>query len=201
VSGAVRQVLVLAAACAVTACASAPYERHRRAGDVVAAMQAFEADSGAQRNPHALRRMARLFAEPAEATWAPDTALSLFERADSLGGRSTRRDAELQALLRAFVRADTERQAIVVQLARELDSRRAAQEALARRVEVLSDSAVRRAAELASLRELASRLERELRLRDQRLADLRTALEGLKEIDLRPGAPSTGQSGRTEGRP
>jgi hypothetical protein len=148
------------------------------------ASAAFLADSSLMNDERALYRAGILYGTPGRPTYRPERADSLLRRLISrFPGSDYRRDA-------------TERVAALDALVRERDSVSARMHAIEQRVADLTTAAgsLRRqldslTVQSDSLRRSTSRLEADLRDRDEQLRAARLELQRLKEIDLKTSRP------------
>jgi hypothetical protein len=182
----VRVAVLMSGAALGAACAHVgTFDRNVHAGHWQEAAAVFRADSSLQRNANALRLAARIHATPDSATWDPDRALDLFERARVLSPRAVpEADLRAEAMLRFIVRERAARGAQAIVLRDSID--KMARQADQLRVELvqLRETDVAHESERAVLERMVSRLETDVHDRETQMATLRTELDRLKEIDL-----------------
>jgi hypothetical protein len=183
-------------ALAPAACATSQFDRHFEAGQYTEASRLFAEDSALQRREQALFRTALVYALPASPVYQPTLARDLFERLLTLYPKTSYRSdvAFLTGLLDEVERLETtaaDRSVELERLTRRLDE----VEERARWLETLLE---RQELQSSIFRELAERLELELRETRAQLGTLQDELERLKEIDLkarpRPGGSTPGTS-------
>ena len=165
---------------AMCACASRPFDRMLSEHRWADAAQLFAADSTLVNDEQALYSAAVLFGSPSRPTYDPERARMLFRRLlTSFPNSEHASDAQdrvalLDEALRA--RASTTR-------VRELEARIAELTSQQVRLRAERDSVV---ALSDASRRSTSRLEADVRDRDEQLRALRLELKQLKEIDLKP---------------
>lgn len=183
-----KPALALAAALVtIMGCAPSLFQRHLEARRWTEAAGAFATDSALHHDDDALYRAAVLHSLPGTPVYNPALARTLLDRLLIQHPQSRRQaDAEhLRTLAleleRAAARDRRERnlEREILRLGREVDGLTATRDSLHA---LLASEAARQ----QGLRQAVERLEGELRFRDQQLRALRTELDRLKAIDLRP---------------
>lgn len=175
---------------APVACAPSAFHRHIDARRWTEAAQAFAADSALLEDERALYRAALLHGTPGTPVYDPARARALLERLLALRPDRGQREAAthllpmLQELERSALleRRESELQAEIERLQREVERLLAVRDALSERLAVEQEQRM-------LLRRAVDRLELGLREREEQLRALRTELDRLKAIDLRPPPP------------
>lgn len=162
------------------ACASRPFDQlldeHRWAD----AAQLFARDSSLARDEHALYQAGVLFGSPSKPTYDPERAQTLFRRllAAFPDSKYVPDSRDRLALLDEVLRARS-----AIARVRDLEARIAELTAQQGRLRAGLDSSQ---AQSDASRRSATRLEADVRDRDEQLRVLRRELKQLKEIDLKP---------------
>lgn len=174
-------VLLIGAGAVLAACTRPVFQQYVEAGrwDDVAA--AFNADSTLLNNDYALYQVAKLYSSPALGTYDLAKARTLLERLLARHPQSKYRGdaADRLALIDGVLR---ERDSLALQR-RALDGRIAQLTNDTRRLRASLDSASARS---DTLQRAVTRVEADLRDREEQLRALRLELARLKEIDLNP---------------
>jgi hypothetical protein len=169
----------------VAACATTQFDRYMADGRWADAARAFSADSSLRDNEHALYAAGVLYGTPGRPTFDPVIARDMLRRLLSRFPQSGHRDDASQrlALLDEVIRAHHEADAREHELTSRIDSLAADARLLRTRLDSIG-------AQGDQMRRTASRLEAELRDREEQLRVLRRELQRLKEIDLKPRPPA-----------
>lgn len=187
-----RRAIVVALCGAIAACAHSAFERQLRAGRWQEAATIFRNDSLLLQDVVAIRRVARIHAMPDSSTWDPERALELLRASRTYF--QTREvpegDVRLERLLQLIVSERRAHDAERIRLRDSLDDQHMEMERLQRDTEQLRTVSASNEAERMLLQRLVTRLESDLRERENQLGTLRSELERLKAIDLsRPARP------------
>jgi hypothetical protein len=167
------------------ACATSQFDRYLKEGRWTDAAQALAADSSLLNDEHALYAAGVLYGSPGRPTFDPARASDLLRRLLLKFPQSDRRNdaVERLALLDEVVRARHD----LEMRERDLTAQIETLTAETRQLRARADSA---GAQSDQVRRSTSRLEAELRDRDEQLRALRRELQRLKEIDLKPRPPT-----------
>jgi hypothetical protein len=176
----IRVITTAVAIVSVCACASRPFDRMLSEHRWADAAQLFASDSTLANDEHALYSAAVLFGSPAKPTYDPERARTLFQRLlTTFPNSKYQSDAEdRRALLDEALRARSGTARV-----RELEARIAELTVQQVRLRAERDSALVLS---DASRRGTSRLEADVRDRDDQLRALRLELKQLKEIDLKP---------------
>jgi hypothetical protein len=179
-----RRVLVYATTALLTAACVHPmtqFDRYIAAGQWVDAARAFSSDSLLQNNEEAIYQAGVLYGTPDRPTYDPTRARDLYQMLLRKFPGSPHRDdaAARMVLLDEVLR--TRRLAAARE--KELEDRIAA---LTRDTQLLKTRIDSSAAQSDSLRGVVSRLDTQRKASEAELTALRTELQRLKEIDLKP---------------
>lgn len=181
-----RSALTALLGCAGVACASTTqfdrYLDERRWSD---AARAFSADSSLLNDDRALYAAGVLYGSPERPTYDPAIASDVLRRLISRFPQSKYRNdaASRLALLDQVISARRDAENRQRELAAEIESLTADTRLLRARLDSVS-------LQSDQIRRNSTRLEAELRDRDEQLRTLRRELQRLKEIDLKPRPPS-----------
>ena len=181
-----RSALTALLGCAGVACASATqfdrYLDERRWAD---AARAFSADSSLLNDDRALYAAGVLYGSPERPTFDPAIASDVLRRLISRFPQSKYRNdaASRLALLDQVISARSDAEKRQRELAAEIESLTADTRLLRARLDSVS-------LQTDQIRRNSTRLEAELRDRDEQLRTLRRELQRLKEIDLKPRPPA-----------
>ncbi|WP_337172290.1 hypothetical protein [Gemmatimonas aurantiaca] len=192
IAPAARWTIVVVLCGAIAACAHSAFERQLRAGRWEEAATIFRNDSLLLRDVGAIRRVARIHAMPDSSTWDPQRALELLRASRTYFQTRTvpEGDVRLERLLQLIVSERRTHEAEHLRLRDSLDDQRMEMERLQRDSEQLRTVSATNEAERVLLQRLVTRLESDLRDRENQLGTLRSELERLKAIDLsRPARP------------
>jgi hypothetical protein len=167
------------------ACATTQFDRYLAEERWADAARVFSADSALRNDEHALYAAGVLYGTPGRPTFDPVIARDMLQRLLSRFPQSDRRaDASQRlALLDEIVRARRDADAREHELTTQIDSLSADTRLLRTRLDSAS-------AQGDQMRRTTSRLEAELRDREEQLRTLRRELQRLKEIDLKPRPPA-----------
>jgi hypothetical protein len=183
-----RRARVVGLACgvaALAACVRPPFQRYIDEGQWDQAKATFESDSSLLNEDWALLDAAKLYSAPNRGAYDPGRARMLLQRLIARNPE-TRYRVEAQDRLALIERVLRDRDSLSTER-RALGDRIAQLTSDARRLRVSLDSAIARN---DTLQRNVSRLETDLRDREDQLRALRVELARLKQIDLnpRPGA-------------
>jgi hypothetical protein len=181
----VRRIGAVAALVAVAACASPPFRRYFTAGRWPDAVQAFAADSSLLDDERALFEAGTLFSSPARETYDPERAKVLLHRLLNRFPKTKYRAEAVDRL--ALVDTVLVARDSAVARARIVEAQIAELTADRNRLRATLASALFRS---DSLQERVTRLESDLRERDDQIRALKFELAQLKEIDLKPRPPA-----------
>jgi hypothetical protein len=174
-------VLLAAAILESAACAPRAFDRYLRDQQWADASRTFTADSGLMNDERALYDAGILYSAPARPTYDPARAAQLLRRllnkfpTTEYRASATDRLALIDALLQGRDSAGVRQ--------RDLEARISNLAAEARRMRAVLDSAQ---AQNDVLRRNTTKLESDLRDRDDQLRALRRELRQLKDVDLKP---------------
>ena len=157
-----------------------PFDAHFDAARWTEASDAFIADSSLMRDEDALYRAGLLYGTPGRPTYRPERSDSLLRRLLTRFPETKHRAAATERL--AIVEALIQDRERFIAVERRVSELTVTVQGLRQRL----DSA---AAQSDSLRRSATRLEVELRDRDEQLRAARLELQRLKEIDLKRSPP------------
>ena len=167
-----------------TACATTQFDRYLARQQWADAARVFAADSSLQNDEHALFEAGILYGSPARPTFDAERARALlrrliarFPQSEHLGDATDR-----LALLDEIARAKGDAEAHQRELAAQIEALTIETRQLHARLDSLSG-------QTDQLRRSAARTEAELHDREEQLKALRTELQRLKEIDLKPRKP------------
>ena len=172
--------------CAVAACATTTqFDRYLGEGRWADAARVFSADSSLLNSDDALYAAGVLYGSPERPTYDPAIASDMLRRLISRFPDSKHRSdaAARLALLDQIIRARRDAEDRQRTLATEIESLTADTKLLRARLDSIS-------LQSDQLRRNTTRLEAELRDRDEQLRTLRRELQRLKEIDLKPRPPA-----------
>ena len=179
---------VLVFALASVGCVRSTFDDHLKAGRWEQAAVEFERDSSLHDDPDALRRAADVHAVPQRPEWDPERAARLYAlaRAHADGHTMPLSSERTAALVEEVLRLRSTQEA----QSRVLGAQIAAADSTIALLRAERDSLARITAahdeEIASRSRLIARLERSLQEREAEARSLRSALERLKAIDLKP---------------
>jgi predicted RNase H-like nuclease (RuvC/YqgF family) len=167
------------------ACATSPFDRYLAEERWVDAARVFTADSALLNNEHALYSAGVLYGTPGRATFDAERARVLLRRLVSRFPQSKyRNDAtERLSLLDEVARVQREADARERDLTSQIDALTTETRQLRARLDSIGSQADQQ-------RRNSTRLDAELRERDDQLRALRLELQRLKEIDLKPRPPA-----------
>jgi hypothetical protein len=170
----------------ISACTPRPFERDLHDQHWLDAARVFQSDSALINDEHALYEAGILYSSPARPTYDPQRAAQLFHRLLDRFPNSEYRGDVTDRL--AMVNALLATRDSVASREREVEARIATLTAESRTLRASLDSAV---AQNDQLRRSSTKLESDLRDRDDQLRALRLELRQLKDVDLkpRPGSP------------
>jgi len=167
-------------------CVPRAFDRDLRDERWLDAARAFQSDSALINDEGALYKAGILYSTPARPTYDPQRAAQLFQRLlDRFPATRYRRDAvDRLAMVNALLASRDS----TATRAREIEARIAALTAASRTLRASLDSAL---AQNDALRRNTTKLEADLRDRDDQLRALRLELRQLKDVDLRrrPASP------------
>jgi hypothetical protein len=172
--------------CVAVACATAtPFDRYLGEGRWADAARVFSADSSLLNDDRALYAAGVLYGSAERPTFDPAIASDLLRRLISRFPQSKYRGDAVDrlALLDQITRARHDAEDRQRQLAAEIETLTADTRLLRARLDSAS-------LQSDQLRRNTTRLEAELRDRDEQLRTLRRELQRLKEIDLKPRPPA-----------
>jgi hypothetical protein len=172
---------------ALTACATTTqFDRFLREGRWADAARVFSADPSLLSDEHALYAAGVLYGTAGRPTFDPVIASDLLRRLLSRFPQSGHRNDALDrlALLDQILQARRDVEARERQLTMEIEALTADTRLLRTRLDSMN-------LQSDQLRRNTTRLEAELRDRDEQLRTLRRELQRLKEIDLKPRPPAS----------
>jgi len=167
-----------------TACATTQFDRYMARQQWAEAARAFAADSSMQNDEHALFQAGVLYGSPGRPTFDAERSRALlrrliarFPQSKHLGDATDR-----LALLDEIARAKREGEAHERELNSQIDALTSETRQIRARLDSLSG-------QTDQLKRAAARAEAELHDREEQLKVLRSELQRLKEIDLKPRKP------------
>lgn len=177
-----RFVLALVVPVFAAGCASRPFHDHFEAGRFDEARRAFEADPSLLQDDRALLRAAIVYADPGSPAHDPERARELLIRLIERGeeGANARHARWVLAFVDELERRAVEARALQVRV----DSLIARIATLEEESRSLQELIARERRHADAFRELAERLEAELRRAEDELRGLQENLRQLKEVDL-----------------
>ena len=170
---------------AVSACATTQFDRYLAEERWADAARVLSADSSLLNDEHALYAAGMLYGTPGRPTFDPTIGRDLFRRLllrfPQSGHRNDAVDrvALLEEVLRAQHDAEIKERDLAAQI-----------EALTADTRILRAKLDSAGLQTDQVRRNTTRLEAELRDRDEQLRTLRRELQRLKEIDLKPRPPA-----------
>jgi hypothetical protein len=169
----------------VSACATSQFDRYIADERWADAARVFSADSSLLNNERALYSAGVLYGTPGRPTFDPAIARDVLRRLISRFPQSEHRNDAIErlALLEEIMRARKDAEAREKALTMQIDSLTSETQQLRVRLDSIG-------AQADLTRRNTTRLENELRDREEQLRTLRRELQRLKEIDLKPRPPA-----------